>query len=133
MLVSRDADFLARARRISCHGIDRSAKLPQRSMANLAGMMGAMGGEMMAPGGDTARFDPRRRIVGAMAAGAMALTPMAPASGAARGGQAAPVYNVTINITGAENKDARQLALEIKGHLDRIGASAARSSFEDQE
>lgn len=25
MLVSRDADFLARARRISCHGIDRSA------------------------------------------------------------------------------------------------------------
>lgn len=115
-------------------GIDRSAKLPQKSMANLAGMMAGMGGEMMAPGGDTARFDPRRRVVGAMAAGAMALTPMAPASGAARAQMpSGATFYVTIKIDGAENKDARELAREIKRELEALDESDARSSFEDQE
>lgn len=115
-------------------GIDRSAKLPQKSMANLAGMMGKMGAEAMAQGGDPARFDPRRRVVGAMAAGAMALTPMAPASGAARAQMpSGATYYVTIKIDGAENKNARELAREIKRELEALDESDARSSFEDQE
>ena len=117
-------------------GIDRSAKLPQKSMGNLAAMMGQMGAEAMAPGGDANRFDPRRRVVGAMAAGALAMTPMAPASAAAGRGapaSAGATYHVTIHINGAENKDARTLARDIKRELEALDATAARSSFEDAE
>ncbi len=91
-------------------GIDRGGRQPMSSLARLAG--GMAGG---------------LAIAGSPFAASAAVPTGAPTS--AQSSAAGPVYNITINAGAGQSP--RDIALEVKRILDSMGATASRSSFDD--
>lgn len=111
-------------------------KSPSRLMMEMGGHMTRGLAIGVDRGGGHALKSMGRLATGMAAGAALGLSAPALAGGGAQGGGAAGpasqvVYNVTIQIQGADAGDPRQAALAIKRELDALLAIDARGSYQD--